>query len=619
MLEEVNRVLDADDPPQLWEVSPGLSKAEGSSTLQKVKAAPFVKQYRTYLEETGAKCSVGFNMGTADISFSLTFAEDTVEPETLRANILLAGLNFHPNQESIPDANKCLQLFYSQTKIAIVSRKFKKAKSLTIIVKDLADCWEPAKSTFSTKSAKYKAVAYSPSYLRLQEGENVGEVVEEMVVFFWRGVRSTNYIPSEALEVEVSAKLRLFFAAGVQGISNKFCVEKLSEDLRLYLLGKPGAGKSAFVAIFVSQLEAVLREYLDTDQTVSIVKVPLNAVTPKAIQQQALVKGLSDHSIERVIEQNIKEGRIVVVHMEENPEDERVQVQLDATFKNLFAKLERLYPMYRHHILVLNTSNHRLNDSLAASYGKTVVLSSPLKEEREAWMVKQVASLCGRDVLFESYPGEDDMRLLNMFCLTLASIIRSRCEGVVTVSGGNGKWRLASGSSVVGVVASANLFCYEESTLPAAEAQLQGVVDMSKSGLLSPAVVVVDDMEQAALVQKVCDRTLPSVEHVNLEVLEQEDSVLVFGSPREIRGGLFKTIDDCTCPNSPKYFKHVVVTVTVTVQGQFVLRELLEQGDKSRTHRLGVSKKGCVFILVRHEKEATEITPQVLSRAHLII
>ena len=99
----------------------------------------------------------------------------------------------------------------------------------------------------------------------------------------------------------------------------------------------------------------------------------------------------------------------------------------------------------------------------------------------------------------------------------------------------------------------------------------------------------------------------------------------IAGNTSEIRGGLLKFIDDVTNPNSSKRLKQqqqskvsnvCVVIANANEFGCMLLRELLENGDKSRTHRLGISKSGLIFIICLSKDSI--ITPQLKSRAHFI-
>ena len=93
----------------------------------------------------------------------------------------------------------------------------------------------------------------------------------------------------------------------------------------------------------------------------------------------------------------------------------------------------------------------------------------------------------------------------------------------------------------------------------------------------------------------------------------------IFGDPGCIRGGLFKFIDDHLNPNAAlsKSCELVVVHAKINEVGAFMLRELLESSERSRTHRLGIPKTKLMFLLSL--EEGMEISPQLKSRSHLIL
>eukprot|EP00754_Rhynchopus_humris_P002203 Rhum_TRINITY_DN11216_c0_g1::Rhum_TRINITY_DN11216_c0_g1_i1::g.43391::m.43391 len=665
--------------PQLWQpIDDLLELAESSSNLRAVKASRFVKGFKAYLEESGPEtCTVGWNQGSGgDLSFTVSYlpdADSDVSALGLRGHLLRAALSAHPQQRYF-DANACADAFYTQSGVSVIDRKRGRRTpgtdappSLTLFVKKTVDCWEPARATFSTKTARYKQMRYSPSHMLLADlgrGEDTrahnAAVVDAAVADFWSGVRAAHYIPSPELVAGVTERLRNLLLAGIVGIADSFACngEDLEKDFRLFLLGLPGAGKSAFVHLLAVNLERVLRARFDTQQRVAVVKVPLNAVTPEALRQQAVVKGLSDHSIERMIEQNISAGHMVILHLEENPEDPAVQVQIDATITLVFQKLTRRYPAYSRHVMVVTTSNHPLADGLRPFYGPPLVLASPSADERARWVASQVsltanASTVSPDPVAAAaaaahtsssplvvdipvVPGVSDMRLLTMFAASMGYAVRrhflrrhaqERREVSVVrdedCPGGESLWTLSNGAHTARVACSARFVCCDVSSEDAERRQCESVVRMAAEGILSPGVIVVrsEAAEAAVPMVEACygaELGGGGLVEERLTLLEAADSVKVFGSPREIRGGLFKTIDDNNCPNAEGYFNYVVVHARVTEAGQFILRELLEQGDMSRNHRLGVRKSGVLFVLTLDSPD-TVITPQVQSRAHLVL
>jgi len=139
---------------------------------------------------------------------------------------------------------------------------------------------------------------------------------------------------------------------------------------------------------------------------------------------------------------------------------------------------------------------------------------------------------------------------------------------------------------------------------------------------VAPAVVVLhgDPADQVASEEKFLsclkDRLGGCMMVHSLVVNDKEDSVAVFGRPDEIQGGLFKFINSVNATTLDNQSNFGIVVAQLSEVGQFILRELLEDGI-SRTHRLSVRKNRIVFILKLDL--GTVPTPQTRSRAHVII
>eukprot|EP01063_Lacrimia_lanifica_P000735 TRINITY_DN10373_c0_g3_i2.p1 TRINITY_DN10373_c0_g3~~TRINITY_DN10373_c0_g3_i2.p1 ORF type:complete len:661 (+),score=103.35 TRINITY_DN10373_c0_g3_i2:83-2065(+) len=650
---DVSAALQSQDAPHLWEPVRGLDACESCTTLQKVRRQACVTQLKRYFEETGCLVTLGFNPGSGDVSFTLkpqVGNADTV-PETVRGAVALGMLGLLRSSDTTDvDPNACLDLWTASTLTAFIDRRYNAASSaVTVVVKAYEDCVAPSAATFSSKTAKHKAIRYSPSFRLLDEGAGVGSVVDLAVAELWHRIRSSNYVPARALYEALTPRLRELLLSGFQGVLDRFCTD-LDRPCGVYLIGEPGTGKSSFVEVFSAALEVVVTKYLASTQKVAVVKVPLNAVTQETLKKQALIKGLSDHSIERIVEQTLCQGHLVLLHLEENPEDTESQLCLNAVVESILGKLAKRYPGYETNIITFCTSNHPMAPALTQRYGTPVPIAAPGLDERERWMERQLAIACPNvDIHVDGFPQTPDMRHLVQWCLSLSHHLRLAAL-VGTPAGGHAdphatryvkvrKTAEASGSwSVEGVSGDVllrletpadSLFCYNAEGVgdeaAAVAAQIDCVLEMTKVGLLSPAVVVIRGGEAdarcqrlKALVNERAASFFAKVVSTDIRLLEKCDAKKVFGEAHEIRGGLFKFIDDHTCANSPTSFSHVVVTATVSEAGQFILRELLEQGEKSRTHRLAVAKAGCLFVLVLQDPEDA-ITPQVYSRAHLLL
>ena len=95
----------------------------------------------------------------------------------------------------------------------------------------------------------------------------------------------------------------------------------------------------------------------------------------------------------------------------------------------------------------------------------------------------------------------------------------------------------------------------------------------------------------------------------------------VNGHQSQIRGGLFKVIDDFNNPNAETSSSDgllvIVIVCRVNETGQYMLRELLETNGESRTHRYAIRKDRVLFVLsVDANAGLQEMT---ISRAHSLI
>ena len=102
--------------------------------------------------------------------------------------------------------------------------------------------------------------------------------------------------------------------------------------------------------------------------------------------------------------------------------------------------------------------------------------------------------------------------------------------------------------------------------------------------------------------------------HHELAAREEADKALVVGEVHELNGGLFKVIDSAArCATGPQM---VLVVARVNAVGQFLLRELIEDGE-SRTHRQAVSLERVLFVL--SVDDGCEVASQTRSRAHEVL
>ena len=109
---------------------------------------------------------------------------------------------------------------------------------------------------------------------------------------------------------------------------------------------------------------------------------------------------------------------------------------------------------------------------------------------------------------------------------------------------------------------------------------------------------------------------------VRVELRDEKDKEKVNGHQSQIRGGLFKAIDDFNNPNNNKenlgkQESVLVIVCKVNETGQYMLRELLETNGDSRTHRYAIRKDRVLFVVTVDDN--AELQEMTISRAHALI
>eukprot|EP01065_Artemidia_motanka_P009294 TRINITY_DN14743_c0_g1_i1.p1 TRINITY_DN14743_c0_g1~~TRINITY_DN14743_c0_g1_i1.p1 ORF type:complete len:699 (+),score=216.41 TRINITY_DN14743_c0_g1_i1:79-2097(+) len=652
-----SRIRSVEEP--LWDPIDFKPALEVTS-LQRAKGLKCVSSLKSRFERANLSPRLGFNLGTGTVTVSVSAAAGGPAEGDLRSASLWLMLAMAGNQREVEEvwaeeeaggdyelaANACLRVFAELSGVAVTERRTS-GTSVVLAFRLTSETVAPSRASFSDKQAAYQAVRYGPKYVEMVE-EGKEAVAAAMLAAFWSASDANGYIPDPPLKAAVSDILEVWFKSGLAGVTCGFRPQP--PPPALYLHGKSGIGKSEFVRTLSTGLETVIRRFCDASQRVAVVKVPLNATRADSLKAQTFVRGLSDHSIERILEQSVCRGHLAVLHLEEMPADADAQIVLNDLMKSCVAKLLGRYPQYAASVLTVCTSNHEIGEPLSRSgaYGSVVAVSPPDEAGRRMWVSRcfeeafAAATGTRAEVILDGFPSVPDMRQLHQWWLSLSHCAVRAAAGrpasSVRVSGEAHAWSLAvSGDGWERVEVAdggGGLFCCPADLTSADDAlsaariepsragQIRVLADMLRSKRVSPGVLVLQGAaERTAVYAAAAAAYVRSLEQgvrgVELDVLTDEDAIKVFGSPSEIRGGLFAFIDDATNPNSDGGAQLAVVSATVNETGQFILRELLEQGSKSRNHRLAVSKSGVLFTLMLGED--VWLTPQLASRAHLTL
>jgi hypothetical protein len=185
--------------------------------------------------------------------------------------------------------------------------------------------------------------------------------------------------------------------------------------------------------------------------------------------------------------------------------------------------------------------------------------------------------------------------------------------------GGGGE---AATAAAAGARATGEVALREAGWAQAPRATACSLLAMVDAGFLAPAVVCLAggtaaarDRYCAALGAAMRARYGEAGLHVEeLAAREEGDKALIVGEKHELNGGLFQVIDRAA--RHPGGAQTVLVVARVNAVGQFLLRELIEDGD-SRTHRQAVSLRRVLFVL--SVDEGCEVASQTRSRAHDVV
>jgi hypothetical protein len=338
-------------------------------------------------------------------------------------------------------ANTCLEAFAQHTNVAIVAKRIDfRQQNLRISL-----CATPRTRNRVTGRALFR---YAPCYTTVTGFDLATgtfpidtlmhqrhQLLDAMVDTFWHAVQQQRYMPDDSLQRDLSHTLWHFFAAGLPADNCQaasFIPLPTTTPLNMYLYCTAGIGKTSFVKAFRAALQHTVCSFLDTDKRVSVVKLPLNSVSPNHLNSMLQVKGISDMSIERMLEQTLCKGHIVIFHLEENPQDLQLQELLFSRTQLMLSKLMARYPEYRANIICIFTSNYEpVPTIISAGAAKffTVAPPSPLCQRR--WCVQKLHDVLVAETPLHSVsidfadelahpPETQDLRPLERWWMSLA-------------------------------------------------------------------------------------------------------------------------------------------------------------------------------------------------------
>lgn len=657
------------------------------------------------LSHCGLKAAPGFNPSSGHVTLAFTIPEATAYVDTPANAVAWMMLGCHPHQAQLEAhntlehrgqdrhimsflANKCLEHFMAQTHLGISEKQVHlHLRRITITLQSARKGVTHRASGMRFADDMEKLFWYSPSYTRLSGynpadgtysaaalAEQQTHLLDEMMHAFWGFVHESFYYPCKEVEDTVTREMSKYLRGALGSAQiplERAMFAPKRHSLKFFLQGSAGTGKSSFVVALSAALQRLVHVFLNPSHNVSVVKLPLNSIHIDDLRKELFVRGISDWSVERMIEQRFAKDHMVIFHLEELPKDVAIQEEIYTMIQKMIGQLRTNYPKQADNLVYVYTSNYEAAGVIARvtipmkvvppTYEMQTELCTKILESdiRKAWSQDIV-----KVTLHAPPPHSPDMRPLEKWRMCMSHLVARYVEeqlaavnikpsdlsGAAIQSNGTNEtqtvtFRLATPVDgdkfhmveIEPLVLHSNdgFFWYASgrtsnvplpATLSAHDSQcLQAVVSMSMANLLKPAVIVLKgSAEKTAALQEAIQSyfrgILPVLKETSVSVHSLEDQDVVLGSPWDFpRGGLFKFIDDITNPcstmrSSDGEFGAIYASVNET--GQYVVRELLES-HQSQTHRQTIRKNQILFVL-RVDPES-KVTSTIMSRAHLVI
>eukprot|EP00041_Stephanoeca_diplocostata_P017308 m.345291 g.345291 ORF g.345291 m.345291 type:complete len:823 (+) comp20662_c0_seq1:229-2697(+) len=347
--------------------------------------------------DVGLSASVGVNPGTQAITVSVKLPTPA-EIQFLSANqvgtsrsqlalVVWTLLGIHPQQEQletlhatnsdIPVANSCLLKLSEESHIAVTEKRVHFPLQTIILTVESSrrritnratgeKCTDSRTPLFSYSSLYHNLSGFDPSTSTFSKQTldcQVDKVSSVLLSNFWSYITvHCNYIPFDELQEVVSVALETYVRSSIYPKQNTVkhgaVFQPCASFGSLYLYGTAGSGKSAFVTAMREALQTQIVERIGARQTVQVVKLPLNAMSPVSLEKELFVRGISDYSVERLIEQHVAKNRVVILHAEEYPSDPDHQDAFFHLLQDVQRKIASRYREYKHNIILVVTSNY---------------------------------------------------------------------------------------------------------------------------------------------------------------------------------------------------------------------------------------------------------------------
>lgn len=671
----------------------GLDAAAAQSSMPRVMKSKAVKSLRAMMtEHARLAAEIGFNQGTQEISVTLKLPECSLTPsDDVRQLIVWTALGIMADQEMLEAAharetpgggllaNLCLECWGRGSELGLVSKEVHlELRSMKLVFEQMSKGLTRTADGHLFTDKKNEPLSYSPIYNVMSgycvDGGAFGaatltarkqQLMELMLQDFWARVDSCRYIPDAQLRVDMSKHLDDYLSSGIRGQTRLF--RPNTNTTLFYLHGAAGIGKSSFVQAFSTALEHVLNRYVNPELRVDIIKVPLNAITAGNLQRVLHVKGISDWSIERILEQTICKGNVALFHLEEAPSDPDEQSRLFTLIQNMLERLTRRYREWASNIFHLMTSNYEPATSIS-QVAAVVQMKPPTREQQLDWLARGLSEVLQVntereviEVVLDWEPAHtQDMRPLKKCLSTLGFHIAQhicRAQGSQATRGGlcvrlTGETDCVTAhlSSIDSeeeelkpqnlTLHSADGFFFEQLEDAAAytvggycSQRLATIAIMVECGYLTPGLLLLTgqhsdrQLQLLALREWLHERYQDRLVQAEVTATEDADKALIVGHPHEINGGLLRILNDTHTPTTYYGTDETVtakqdpppillIVAHVNQIGQFLMRELVEEGD-SRTHTRAVSMSRVLFVL--DIEDGSQISSPILSRAHDII